>query len=165
MQTALASYTLGNNLENLTFIGTGNFTGTGNVAANVLTGGAGNDTLSASSGNDTLVGGAGNDTMDGGLGNDVFRFGTGFGTDRINGFGASPRPPRPGQARPVGPERVVRDMAIAMAGLDTVVTSGGQRVVLTPTEHGEHRRDRLHLHVLKADRPQVGKLPESPRGE
>ena len=52
----------GANVENLTFIGAGNFTGTGNALANMITGGAGNDTLNGGAGADTLIGGAGNDT-------------------------------------------------------------------------------------------------------
>jgi trimeric autotransporter adhesin len=55
VQTTLNSYTLGNNLENLTFIGTGAFTGTGNGAANVITGGAGADTLTGGGGADTFI--------------------------------------------------------------------------------------------------------------
>ncbi len=52
-------------MENLTYTGAGNFTGTGNALANTITGGAGADTLDGglnSTGADTLVGGAGNDT-------------------------------------------------------------------------------------------------------
>ena len=65
------SYTLGNNLENLTLTGNATINGTGNTfnntimgnnAANTLTGGAGNDTLDGGLGNDSLIGGAGNDT-------------------------------------------------------------------------------------------------------
>jgi Ca2+-binding RTX toxin-like protein len=70
VRTSLASYTLGSNVENLTFTGTGAFTGTGNTLDNVITGGAGADNLSGAAGNDTLNGGAGNDTMAGGAGND-----------------------------------------------------------------------------------------------
>ncbi|MGO8077312.1 beta strand repeat-containing protein, partial [Rhizobium leguminosarum] len=61
VQTALASYTIGNNVENLTYTGSANFTGTGNALANTITGGAGNDVLDGGAGNDTLIGGAGND--------------------------------------------------------------------------------------------------------
>ena len=61
VRTSLSSYTLGTNLENLTFVGSGSFAGTGNTLANVLTGGAGNDTLSGGTGADTLIGGEGND--------------------------------------------------------------------------------------------------------
>jgi Ca2+-binding RTX toxin-like protein len=79
--TTLTSYMLGANLENLKFIGTGNFSGTGNALANVITGAAGNDTLFGSGGDDTLNGmagvdalngGAGADTLNGGAGNDRF---------------------------------------------------------------------------------------------
>ncbi|MGO7428425.1 calcium-binding protein, partial [Rhizobium ruizarguesonis] len=58
---ALSSYALTANVENLTFIGTGDFSGTGNSLANAITGGAGNDLLDGGAGNDTLSGGAGND--------------------------------------------------------------------------------------------------------
>jgi Ca2+-binding RTX toxin-like protein len=50
------------NVEDFTFTGKGNWTFTGNSAANVITGGAGNDTLDGGTGADTLNGGAGNDT-------------------------------------------------------------------------------------------------------
>jgi Ca2+-binding RTX toxin-like protein len=72
VRTSLATYTLGANLENLTYTGTAAFTGTGNTLDNVITGGTGNDTLSGGAGNDTLVGGAGNDRMTGGTGNDTY---------------------------------------------------------------------------------------------
>lgn len=62
VRTTATSYTLGTNLERLTFIGTGSFTGAGNAADNVLTGGAGNDTLNGRAGADILVGGLGIDT-------------------------------------------------------------------------------------------------------
>ena len=77
VKSALNSYTLGSNLENLYFDGTGNFTGTGNELDNLIYGGAGNDTLSGGAGNDALIGGAGNDT---------FVFGAGFGNDQIVDF-------------------------------------------------------------------------------
>ncbi len=64
IKTSLTSYSLASlaNVENLTFTGTGDFTGTGNASANVITGGAGNDILDGGAGADTLVGGLGNDT-------------------------------------------------------------------------------------------------------
>ncbi|MBB2701903.1 UNVERIFIED_ORG: Ca2+-binding RTX toxin-like protein, partial [Rhizobium esperanzae] len=62
VQTALVSYTLGNNVENLTYTGSGNFIGTGNALANTITGGAGNDVLNGGAGADSLIGGAGHDT-------------------------------------------------------------------------------------------------------
>ncbi|HSB73539.1 MAG TPA: peroxidase family protein [Candidatus Methylomirabilis sp.] len=77
VRTALASYTLGTTVENLTFTGAGNFSGTGNALANTLFGGAGNDTLSGLDGDDGLLGGAGNDTLAGGAGNDGLNGGAG----------------------------------------------------------------------------------------
>ncbi|GAB3663126.1 peroxidase family protein [Ramlibacter alkalitolerans] len=65
------------NVENLTFIGAGDFTGTGNAAANVVVGGAGNDILDGGAGNDTLTGGAGDDVLIGGAGNDTLLGGDG----------------------------------------------------------------------------------------
>ncbi|MFP3525576.1 type I secretion target, partial [Pantoea sp. SIMBA_072] len=62
VQTNLASYTLGANLENLTFTGSGNFAGVGNTLANTIVGGAGNDFLNGGAGADQMVGGAGNDS-------------------------------------------------------------------------------------------------------
>lgn len=69
--TALSSYTLSANVENL-FQMTGALTGTGNALNNRLTGNAGNNTLYGLDGNDTLVGSGGSDTMVGGLGNDTY---------------------------------------------------------------------------------------------
>ncbi|MGO8579361.1 calcium-binding protein, partial [Rhizobium leguminosarum] len=50
------------NVENLTYIGTAAFVGTGNSLANTITGGVGNDTLNGAAGADTMIGGAGDDT-------------------------------------------------------------------------------------------------------
>jgi serralysin len=46
VETALASYTLSADVENLTYTGASPFSGTGNAVNNNLVGGAGNDTLS-----------------------------------------------------------------------------------------------------------------------
>ncbi|TFF22003.1 hypothetical protein E3C22_15250 [Jiella endophytica] len=71
------SYTLGQNLETLSFGGIGNYVGTGNELANTLIGNAGNNDLNGAYGDDTLIGGAGNDTLRGGAGADEMRGGTG----------------------------------------------------------------------------------------
>ena len=60
------------NIENLAFVGTGVFRGTGNSLDNHIWGGAGNDTLSGGDGADTLEGGAGADRLYGGAGADCF---------------------------------------------------------------------------------------------
>jgi Ca2+-binding RTX toxin-like protein len=64
--TTLGAYTLTANVENLIYFGSGNFTGTGNALANVITGGSGNDTFIATVDNarDTYNGGNGSDTVD-----------------------------------------------------------------------------------------------------
>jgi Ca2+-binding RTX toxin-like protein len=101
VNTNLASYSLGANIQDLTYTGTGSFTGTGNGLANTVTGGAGNDTLSGNGGADTLIGGAGTDRLTGGGGADTFVFKpinpstnngvyvAGFGTDVITAFTAN----------------------------------------------------------------------------
>jgi trimeric autotransporter adhesin len=99
------NWTLGANLEDLVLSGFGNYSGTGNVAANqilgnsgrnlingvggndqlfgdygadTLLGGGGNDDLSAEAGHDSLDGGSGNDALDGGGGNDTLAGGVGI---------------------------------------------------------------------------------------
>ncbi|MFP6849676.1 MAG: calcium-binding protein [Pseudomonas sp.] len=63
------SFTLGENLENLTLAGLAqdNLSGTGNILKNTLTGDAGNNTLDGGAGLDKLIGGLGNDTYVGDL--------------------------------------------------------------------------------------------------
>src|SRR5262249_31990416 len=78
--------TLPAQVENLVFIGTGNFIGAGNGLDNTITGGSGSDTLTGAGGADTLNGGAGNDTLSGGTGNDTFVFRPGFGSDTVTDF-------------------------------------------------------------------------------
>jgi Ca2+-binding RTX toxin-like protein len=70
--TYLSTYALGDDVEYLRFIGSGDFTGTGNGLANRLRGNAGDDTLDAGAGNDRLDGDAGADVMTGGLGDDTY---------------------------------------------------------------------------------------------
>ncbi|MCW5752865.1 MAG: type I secretion C-terminal target domain-containing protein [Alphaproteobacteria bacterium] len=104
----VANHTLGENFENLMFLGTNSFgwVGTGNGLANRITsarvGGAelrgegGNDTLTGGRGRDTLDGGEGADRMIGGNGDDLYivdqagdraaeRFGEGRDTVRVAG--------------------------------------------------------------------------------
>ncbi len=50
------------NIERLTYVGTGAFTGYGNDIDNIITGGSGNDTLYGGAGADQFIGGAGYDT-------------------------------------------------------------------------------------------------------
>jgi Ca2+-binding RTX toxin-like protein len=63
---------LGANVENLTLLGGGNISGTGNDLANVLTGNRGRNSLTGGKGDDTLDGGEDGDLLIGGLGNDTY---------------------------------------------------------------------------------------------
>ncbi|RUL95433.1 calcium-binding protein, partial [Rhizobium chutanense] len=83
IKTALSTYTLGNNVENLLYTGSASFTGTGNALANKITGGVGNDTLDGGAGNDTLAGGAGNDIYVVDSASDVVTEAVSDGTDEI----------------------------------------------------------------------------------
>jgi VCBS repeat-containing protein len=71
------------NVENLVFIGAGNFAGTGNTLANTITGGAGNDTIDGAGGADTMVGGGGDDTYLVNSVGDVVSELAGAGTDTV----------------------------------------------------------------------------------
>ena len=66
------TYTLGDDVENLTLTGTAAINGTGNVLDNIIIGNNGINTLTGLEGNDTLNGGAGADTMLGSSGNDTY---------------------------------------------------------------------------------------------
>ena len=74
---AYITYTLGDNVENLTLLGTAVIDGNGNALANALTGNGADNRLAGGDGNDTLWGGAGNDTLLGQAGDDTLNGGTG----------------------------------------------------------------------------------------
>jgi Ca2+-binding RTX toxin-like protein len=86
---ASAAYTLSANTENLTYVGTGNFNGTGNGLANTIAGGGNADTLSGAGDNDTIIGLGGNDTLGGGAGDDTFVATAGDGNDGYAGGSGS----------------------------------------------------------------------------
>lgn len=87
MVMASTSTTLAANLENLTFLSTGTYRGTGNALDNQMTGNSGKNTLSGLGGDDTINGGGGADVLTGGNGADVFVFSTATaGNDTITDF-------------------------------------------------------------------------------
>lgn len=109
-------------IENLTFRGTGAATGTGNHLANVITGNGGANILAGAGGNDLLTGGGGNDVF-------VLAKGDGFdtitdfaatGADadrlRLSGFAASSYADLKARMIQVG-----RDVVIGLGGTDGVL--------------------------------------------
>jgi Ca2+-binding RTX toxin-like protein len=87
VQTALSSFVLRDNVENLIYTGSGIFTGIGSIDDNGMTGGAGADFLSGLNGNDILTSGSGADLLLGGNGADQFRYNSDeTGLDRILDF-------------------------------------------------------------------------------
>lgn len=73
----LNSFVLDSGIENLTFVGTGDFEAIGNDLANVITGGHGSNRLVGGGGDDRLVGGQGADILNGGPGSDMLLGGEG----------------------------------------------------------------------------------------
>ena len=90
---ASLSYTLTDNMDNLTLTGSDNISGFGNALSNVITGNSGNNTLNGLAGNDTILGGLGDDTLIGGSGVDNMSGGKGNDTYFVDliklGTGAS----------------------------------------------------------------------------
>ncbi|MFK3771356.1 beta strand repeat-containing protein [Pseudomonas sp. NPDC089406] len=69
---ASVTWTLGDNLENLTLTGENAINGTGNGLDNIITGNDAGNILNGGAGDDYLDGGAGADTLVGGTGNDSY---------------------------------------------------------------------------------------------
>jgi serralysin len=83
VNTALASYALAANVENLLYTGTANFIGTGNRLSNEIVGGGGNDVLDGGLRADVMAGGLGDDTyIVDNAGDKIIEF-SGAGTDLI----------------------------------------------------------------------------------
>lgn len=89
---ASINYTLSDNLENLTLIGSADITSTGNDLDNLLIGNGANNTLSGGNGNDTLDGGVLDDNIPGNVnilngdaGNDTFKVYGFFGAGNYQG--------------------------------------------------------------------------------
>ncbi|MFZ2870719.1 calcium-binding protein [Zavarzinia sp.] len=84
VETSLADYVLAPHVEDLTFVGSGDFRGTGNTLANVIVGGAGNDVLNGSLGGDTMRGGAGDDLYIVDQGGDIVEESADSGFDTVH---------------------------------------------------------------------------------
>ncbi|MCW0180339.1 MAG: calcium-binding protein [Zavarzinia sp.] len=84
VETSLADYVLAPHVEDLTFVGSGDFRGTGNTLANVIIGAAGNDVLNGSLGGDTMRGGAGDDLYIVDQGGDIVEESADSGFDTVH---------------------------------------------------------------------------------
>jgi serralysin len=150
VQTALSIYTLHSaNVENLTYTGSADFTGSGDAGNNVVTGGAGNDQLDGGLGADTLVGQGGADifafttALGGGNVDTIFDFVS--GTDRISlddavfdGLAHGALPPsvfHVGAAATDEDQRIIYDQTNGNLYYDAD-GSGGGAAILFATLHG-----------------------------
>ena len=140
------SYTLGDNVENLSLIGlsyqANHTNGTGNALANAITGNQWNNMLDGGAGNDTLVGGLGSDVLTGGAGSDLFVFAAGdsvlsvtgaggagllAGHDSITGFSLGWLVGAQDKIDTVGTPAVVAN-TVGVNGTDSTLTVAGQTV-------------------------------------
>jgi VCBS repeat-containing protein len=117
------TYTLTQNVENLTLTGASNIDGTGNALDNVITGNAANNTLNGLDGNDTLVGNAGNDILDGGTGADNMQGGTGNDTYVVDNAGD------------VVSEGLNAGTDTVLASIDYTLTANVENLTLTGTDN------------------------------
>jgi VCBS repeat-containing protein len=120
------SFTLSDNVENLTLTGYSSISGTGNDLDNVITGNNGSNTLRGLGGDDTLVGNNGNDTLDGGAGADTMSGGYGNDTYVVDDAGD------------VVTEGVNRGTDTVQSSIDYTLTDNVENLTLTGTEdlHG-----------------------------
>jgi Ca2+-binding RTX toxin-like protein len=102
---------------------------TGDEAANILSGLAGDDTLEGMGGNDRLIGGQGDDVLYGGEGSDTYYFESGFGQDTIYVYSSDSRS-EPGDFDQIvfGAELPPQDVVLRKQGNDLVIELGEDSV-------------------------------------
>ena len=122
------TYTLSENVENLTLTGTATIDGTGNELTNTLVGNNAANILTGGGDNDTLAGGGGgNDTLRGGIGNDIYLFNLGDGVDTIDDQAF----PDEGNALVFGPGITPASVTLGLGSLVIRVGTAGDEVHLT----------------------------------
>ncbi|MBP7241446.1 M10 family metallopeptidase C-terminal domain-containing protein [Amaricoccus sp.] len=161
---AYVSHELGQGLDNLTIIGAGSLSGTGNELANRITGnssanalyglggadrldgGDGGDLLYGALGSDTLVGGLGDDLLMGGTGADVLRGGAGVDTlvggvgDDVFDFDLAT------ESRPGARDVLVEEIGVAVAFQGAGV-AGGDRIDLAGIDADTTRGGNQAFHL------------------
>lgn len=143
---AASGFQLGVNVEDLTLLGDGDFSGIGNILANTIRGNLGDNLLDGGGGNDTVLGGVGHDAISGAGGADVLSGGN--GDDEVRG-GAGIDVMNGGEGN---------DRLFGGGGNDRLAADDGEDVLL-----GGMGRDVL-VGGADADRFVLNRPSESPRG-
>jgi Ca2+-binding RTX toxin-like protein len=149
--SASVTFTLGNNLENLTLTGASSLSGSGNALANIISGNSGNNTLNGMDGDDSLYGFTGNDSLNGGIGNDTLDGGD--GNDKLSG-GADNDVLLGGIGNDTIEGNDGRDIVTGGAGADRFVfrladlVSGASLDEIVDFSHGE--TDKIDLSLIDA---------------
>jgi trimeric autotransporter adhesin len=117
------SYTLLDNVENLTLDGWDDLSGSGNELDNVISGNGGDNVLLGLAGNDRIYGNEGNDTLDGGAGADVMLGGAGDDTYVVDDPGDVIGEQADVHYRDIDPSTGIMTDYVITGGIDTVESS------------------------------------------
>ena len=146
-------YTLGQNVENLTLLGSGNLTGNGNALDNVIQGNLGNNVLNGYEGNDVLIanaglenilnGGSGNDALYGSAGNEIYEFELGFGSDVITEKGGT-------DTLKFGEGFSVEDLLVGTSGQDLILGFKNSNDLITIKDWNVSAKNKVEVMEFKS---------------
>jgi Ca2+-binding RTX toxin-like protein len=137
------SYTLNDNVEELTLIGKADVNARGNGESNFVRGNVGDNLLKGEQGDDILLGGKGVDALFGGSGVDRFCFSTGYSHDIIEDYHANEDTVDLSGWRAIGDVDGVFAHAHADHG-NTIIEAGSDSLMLK----GVHRADLDTVHFV-----------------